>query len=111
MTHLPSPRLACLGLAAILLAGCNQAAAPPPSASVQGVTRSSFQLPSGSGCAGEVGRFHAVIDNDVQIGHLNKSVYDRMVAEVDRASAACAAGRDAEATSLLRSTKSRFGYP
>jgi hypothetical protein len=101
-----------LGSAAIALVGCNQTSAPgSAAASAPGVTPSSFRLPDGTGCAGEVARFQAVIDNDVQIGHVNQSVYNRMSSDLSRASAACSAGRDAEAAGQLRTTKARYGYP
>jgi hypothetical protein len=44
------------------------------------------------------------------MGHVNRSVHARVVRELDRASAACAAGRDAEAQVMIRATKSRYGY-
>lgn len=101
-----------IGLTALALASCNQTApsqgmsAPPP----PGVTPSSFRMPDGAGCSGEVARYRAVMDNDVQVGHVNRSVYERVTGDIDRAEAACAAGRDAEATQMIASTKSRYGY-
>ncbi len=97
----------------LLLAACNQTAAPAPIAASapSGVTATSFRLPEGTGCAGEVSRFRAVIDNDLATGHVARSVHGRMAGEVDRAGAACAAGRDAEAARMIAATKARFGYP
>jgi hypothetical protein len=37
-------------------------------------------------------------------------VHTRISGELDRASASCAAGRDAEAVRLVGTTKGRFGY-
>lgn len=106
---MPPLRLLALPL---LLAACNQTTAPAPTAvAASGVTASSFRLPDGTGCAGEVARFRAVIDNDLATGHVARSVHGRMSAEVDRAGAACGAGRDAEASRLVASTRARFGYP
>jgi hypothetical protein len=51
-----------------------------------------------------------VIDADVKIGHLNKSVHNRIVPDLGRVEATCRAGRDAEATRALTALKSRFGY-
>jgi hypothetical protein len=68
-------------------------------------------MPEGSGCAGEVARFQAVIDQDVQIGHVNQSVYNRINGDLSRAAATCSAGRDAEALGQVRATKARYGYP
>ena len=65
--------LAAIGLA---LAACQTAqptppAAPPPSDySYPGVTPSTFRMPGGTGCSGEVERFQAVIDNDLASGQL-----------------------------------------
>ncbi|HEX8166442.1 MAG TPA: hypothetical protein VF601_11720 [Beijerinckiaceae bacterium] len=109
MTHrLP----AALGAAAFLLAACTQTAGPPPAPAtpVLGVTPSTFVLPSGSGCSGEVSRYRAVMDNDLATGHVGKSVYARVGAEIDAAAAACAAGRDAEAVRMIAATKARYGY-
>jgi hypothetical protein len=63
-----------------------------------------------SGCAGAIAQFRAVIDADVKIGHLNKSVHNRIVPDLGRVEATCRAGRDAEATRALAALKGRFGY-
>ena len=62
-----------------------------------------------SGCAGAIAQFRAV-DNDVKIGHLNKSVHNRIVPDLGRVEASCRAGNDAQATRALAALKSRFGY-
>ncbi len=98
----------------LALAACTQTAAPVATiapAPGSGATSAAFRLPDGAGCAGEVARFRAVIDNDLATGHVARSVHGRMAAEVDGAGAACSAGRDAEAARLIASTKGRFGYP
>lgn len=88
----------------ILLAACGVAlcATAAPSSAASG---------SGSGCSGEIAQFRAVIDSDARTGHVNASVYKRMAAEVERAAATCAAGREAAALSALSATRRRFGYP
>jgi hypothetical protein len=63
-----------------------------------------------SGCAGAIANFRAVIDSDAQTGNVNKSVYNRMLPEVERISAICHSGRDGEALRALQSLKSRYGY-
>jgi hypothetical protein len=95
-----------------ILAACTQTAAPPPAptTSVSGVTPSTFALPSGSGCAGEVARYRAVMDNDLATGHVGKSVHGKVSGEIEEAAAACAAGRDAEAVHMIAATKARYGY-
>ncbi len=102
--------------ALLLLAACNQSA-PPPAASVAQpqssslITPAGFRLPEGTGCAGDVARFRAVQDNDLQTGHVNKAVHTRIGAEIDQAAALCSAGNDAGARGALAGTKRRFGYP
>jgi hypothetical protein len=101
--------------AIVLLAACNQSAPPaasvtqPQSASL--VTPAGFRLPEGTGCAGDIARFRAVQDNDLQTGHVNKAVHTRIGAEIDQAASLCSAGNDAGARGALAGTKKRFGYP
>ena len=108
-------RFAFVALAAAVLAGCTQTASapppPPPGSTGAGVTPSTFTLPGGSGCAGDVARFRAVLKNDLDTGHVGQGVFDRAGGDLNRADAACAAGRDGEARAIVASTKSRFGYP
>ncbi|QCI66085.1 hypothetical protein [Phreatobacter stygius] len=99
---------------ALVLAGCNTAAEAPaaqPAAAPQYVTRSDFRLPEGAGCSGEIARFRAVMDNDLQTGHVNREVHGRVIADLRGPEQACAGGRDGEARSALRTVKSRYGYP
>jgi hypothetical protein len=63
-----------------------------------------------SGCNGAIAQFGAVIDNDVKVGHLNKSVYNRIVPDLGRVSQTCQSGKDADAMRALAGLKSRFGY-
>jgi outer membrane murein-binding lipoprotein Lpp len=109
--------LLCVASSALLLAGCNsnapapQVSAPPASSAPVGVTPSSFRMPEGSGCSGDVARWKAIQDNDLVTGHVSKSVYDRIQNDINQASAACAAGRDAEARAMVRASRARNGYP
>src|SRR4051794_38560238 len=103
-------------LAMLALGGCKgsgSAQAPTVAAptAAAGVPPPSFHMPEGGGCAGEIARFRAVLGNDSQVGHINAGVYKRATDDLDRASSACAAGRDGEALRALASTKSRYGYP
>jgi hypothetical protein len=103
-------RTLCLtGLVALPLAACNQTASAPVPASTS-VTPSSFRMPEGSGCKGEVDRYRAVMSNDLAMGHVGQSVYTRVAREIGQAEAACAAGRDAEAVRMINATKARHGY-
>lgn len=103
-----------LAFASFALAACQSAGpppAPPPAQAAPGVTPSTFHMPGGTGCSGEVERFQAVIDNDVAIGHTTKGVHARASAEIAHARTTCAAGNEAGAISQIRTTKARFGYP
>jgi hypothetical protein len=96
------------GLVALPFAACNQTAtAPSPAA--PGML-SSFYVPDGSGCRDEIGRYRAVMSNDLAMGHVSQSVYTRVDREIGQAEAACAAGRDAEAMRMINATKARNGY-
>jgi hypothetical protein len=96
-----SPALLLTG--ALLLAACNQTATTPASTSV-------MATPAGTGCRGEIDRYRAVMSNDLAMGHVNQSVYNRVDREVAQAEAACSAGRDAEAIRMVNATKARHGY-
>ena len=105
------PLLALVGFA---LAACQSAGpppAPPPEQAAPGVTPSTFRMPGGTGCSGEVERFQAVMDNDLATGHTTKGVHDRVSAEISRARSSCTSGNEAGAISQIRATKARFGYP
>ena len=100
-----------LWLAAVLalpLAACNQTAATAPGSG--SVTPSGFNMPSGSGCGGKISGYRAVMSNDLAMGHVNQSVYNRVDRKIAQAEAACSAGRDAEALRMVNATKARHGY-
>ena len=73
-------------LAALSLAACDasapapQAAAPAPATTE--VTPDNFRMPSGEGCAGDIARYRAIMDNDLSMGHVAKSVYDQIEKEI-----------------------------
>jgi hypothetical protein len=50
------------------------------------------------------------VEGDAKTGNMHQSVYRRVKPEIDRAEAACAAGRDAEAVRMINATKGRYGY-
>lgn len=97
-------------IGALGLAACNQTTAPAPAAGSTNVTPTGFALPGGGGCRGEVDRYRAIMTNDLAMGHVSPSVHGRVEKEIERAEAACAAGRDAEAMRMIDATKSRYGY-
>ncbi|MDF2690026.1 MAG: hypothetical protein K0Q80_2992 [Microvirga sp.] len=107
----PSIRLLCVaGLLALPLAACNQTATTAPAPASTSVTPSGFSMPAGTGCQGEVARYRAVMSNDLAMGHVGQSVYNRVDREIDLAEAACTAGRDADAVRMINATKARHGY-
>ena len=103
----------------LVLASCNQeapspspqATASPSGYATQSFTPAGFALPGGAGCEGDVARFRAVMTNDYQTGNVKLSVYRQISDEIDHADHLCASGSGAQASALIRSTKSRFGYP
>jgi hypothetical protein len=102
-------------LTAAALAGCNAPRQtqpvidPPGPAQPSAVARP--PLPAGSACSEQISRFSSVMDNDRAMGHVNTSVYNQIEGEISEAAAACAAGQDAKAVSLIRASKARHGYP
>ncbi len=104
-----------VGALAAALAACNAARSPQATAVAAAPSpparTSEAPLPEGSGCAGAVARYRAVIDNDLDMGHVNKSVHAQISNEIAEAASACSSGQDGRALSLLRTSKSRHGYP
>jgi curli biogenesis system outer membrane secretion channel CsgG len=103
-----------LVVACFALTACNapapQASAPPTPGSVA-VTPPGFQLPEGADCSAKIARYRAVQDNDLSMGHVAQPVYSQIKRETDAASKLCAAGRDAEAKSMVSGSEKRHGYP
>jgi hypothetical protein len=101
--------------AAAVLSGCNAPRQTQPVIDPIGpqspTSATLSQLPEGAGCSGAVARYRAVIENDLSMGHVNKSVYDQIQSEISDAAAACSAGQDGKAVALVRASKSRHGYP
>ena len=77
----------------------------------QAHTPQNFHLPEGSGCSGDVARWQAIQDNDYHGGNIGLPVYHRIQAEITQAAQACAAGRDAQASAMVRASRARHGYP
>ena len=98
----------------LLLAACN-ANAPPPQAAVPPASPayapSSFQMPTGSGCAGDVARWKAEQENERRAGQVGDGVYAQIQGEIAQADGACQAGRDGEARSMVAASKRKHGYP
>ncbi|WP_419953124.1 hypothetical protein [Methylobacterium sp.] len=115
--NLVLPRRAGLTLVTFLAAalGACSASGPSPKAAVAPiaatVAAAPAPSPTGSGCGPSIARTQAVVDSDVATGNLNPPVGARFSADLARASEACNAGRDREATALLAAAKARYGYP
>jgi hypothetical protein len=75
------------------------------------VTPPGFQLPEGTDCSGKIARYRAIQNNDLSMGHVAPSVYNQIKRDTDAASKVCAAGRDAEAKSMVAASQRRHGYP
>ena len=69
-----------------------------------------FQMPGGSGCAGEIARYRAVQENDHSSGNVAKSVYLQIQREIAAAEQVCSAGADAKASAMIRASQARHGY-
>jgi hypothetical protein len=89
------------------LSACNRTSAAAPANAAPAAAAPG----GGAGCAGEIARFEAVLKSDAETGNVNRKVYDRAQPQLNRASAACAAGRDGEAHAILAGTKRQLGYP
>ena len=74
------------------------------------VTPPGFEMPGGSGCAGEIARYRAVQDNDHASGNVAKAVYLQIQREIAAAEKVCAAGEDAKASAMIRASQARHGY-
>lgn len=97
-------------LTLLALAACNPARNPPAAAMPEpspGVAR----LPGGTDCAAIIARYRVVAKSDADTGNATASVYAQIDREIRGAEAACVAGRDAEARSLIASSRARHGYP
>jgi hypothetical protein len=100
-------------LAATVLGGCTQTtgmgtvAAAVPQAPARPAWPS---LPENAACTKELNHSQALFDADVATGMLNRSVYQDIEIDMSRAANACAAGKDAEARTILHRTKEHHGY-
>ncbi|AWN40688.1 hypothetical protein [Methylobacterium durans] len=92
------------------LAGACQPKATAPVTATAAAPPAVTVPPAGPGCGPNIARTQAVVDSDVATGNLNPPVGARFSADLARASAACGAGRESEALSLLAAAKTRYGY-
>jgi hypothetical protein len=101
--------------AALTLVACDASAPAPQAAALApastDVTPDSFKMPSGEGCAGDIARYRAIMDNDLSMGHVAKSVYNQIEKEIAEADSQCAAGHEAQARATIVASRKRHGYP
>ena len=102
----------------LLLASCMLGAplaqaqdADPSTYATQRFAPHAITLPSSGGCACDIARFQTIMDNDYRTGNVGQSVYAQIEKELETASRACSAGQDAQARAMVRSSRSRHGYP
>ena len=102
-------------LAALLLAaGDASAASLQVDASATGpliVAQQDTPLPEGGSCAGDIARYRAIQEQDIKMGHVAKSVYNKIKAEIDAAEVECNNGHEAHARAMIVASKKRHGYP
>ncbi len=102
-------------LAPLFLAGFMLAATPPRvDASATGslvVAQQDAPLPEGGSCAGDIARYRAIQEQDIKMGHVAKSVYNKIKVEIAAAEAECNAGHEAHARAMIVTSKKKHGYP
>ena len=103
-------QFALFALLPVMSAAAALAQSAPPPGSIH-VTPQGFQLPSGGNCSGEIARYRAIQDNDLAMGHVAQSVYNKIQSEIAAAERECAAGHDAQAQAMVVASKKRHGYP
>jgi len=100
-------------VAASALCGCNETTGPvapvaaTPAAAAVPVGPN---LPEGAACTGDYRHFQAVLKDDVETGNLDPRVFDQIQADLSKAAAVCAAGRDGEARAIIHASKEKHGY-
>lgn len=99
--------LAALG-ATIALGGCNESNGGMTATSPIAVAAP--DLPAGAPCTKEIGTYQNVVKSDLDTGNVEQKVYDQIQHELARASAACSAGKGAEAHSIVAASKAKHGY-
>jgi hypothetical protein len=106
--------IAMVALGGFVLCGCNQTtgsnAAPVAAVPVAAHVPIDPGLPEGALCTKAYTHYQAVLKADVETGNVQQSVYTQIQSELAPASTACAAGRDAEARSLIHASQEKHGY-
>ena len=100
-----------LALASLLGAAFAALAQDTPTPNSTNVTPPGFQMPGGEGCGADIARYRAVQNNDLAMGHVAKSVYAKIKAEIAAAEDECNKGHEAHARAMIVSSKKKHGYP
>ncbi|NJO54731.1 MAG: hypothetical protein HC829_07725 [Bacteroidales bacterium] len=116
MSPLRTAALLAALVSVLALGACNTletSTAPAPAAAPVNPNAkvASLDIPLGESCGAELSAYKAVMDNDLRTGHVNKTVYDKVIAELAGRVASCQAARSYEAIALMNATKRRYGYP
>src|SRR5580700_4142378 len=103
-------------LAPLFLAAPMLAAAPPPQAAATAtssiiVAQQDTPLPEGGSCSGDIARYRAIQEQDIKMGHVARSVYNKIKAEIAAAEAECNSGHEAHARQMILVSKKKHGYP
>ena len=67
--------------------------------------------PAFANCKADIATFQKLLDSDLKVGHVSKSVHAKASADLAAAGKLCSGGQDAAAASAVRATRSRYGYP
>jgi hypothetical protein len=102
----------CIGAAAFLLSGCNQAqpvaSAPPPPPTPAAAKFA--DLPSGQACTKKIQRYQKVLSADLASGNVEQKVYDQIEKELAQAAADCTDGLGQQSLKLVHASEVRHGY-
>jgi hypothetical protein len=93
-------------LCALLLAGCVTGGDPTPTQ----VAAAPVVVTGPPACAQPIRDYVALVDSDVNSGHLNRDVHRRMSNDLLGVRSYCSAGRVAPALADLAEIKRRYGY-
>lgn len=72
--------------------------------------RAQTASPGDDGCMGAIEHWQSFAAEENQGGHMDLSVYNRIQNEIDRATALCQSGQDAQALKAIEGSKRRHGY-
>lgn len=105
-----------LGLACLLLAGCNTPGQPETvDAGTTGgeaeIAASAAPQTPDTTCGRAIDDFAGLLSRDLANGMVAQRVHDEAMSDLEVAASACRAGSQDQALSALRATRIRHGYP